>query len=131
MRENAGAHPETMYLDTKPESAVKRQLQFKVASIARVLGRDVETAQARKILEGLGFEIRGIGVLAVAMMGLLAFGYSTRTKNTETAGAVQPSIHSQTASSALLELNMSSVTTSCASATPWKDEAKAIITLEI
>lgn len=45
---------------------------------------------------GATFEILGIGVLAVAMMGLLAFGYSTRTKNTETAGAVQPSIQSQT-----------------------------------
>ena len=45
---------------------------------------------------GATFEILGVGVLAVAMMGLLAFGYSTRTKNTETAGAGQPSIQSQT-----------------------------------
>ncbi|MEK7467079.1 MAG: phenylalanine--tRNA ligase subunit beta [Planctomycetota bacterium] len=58
MREHAGARPDTMHLDTNPEAAVKRQVQFKVASIARVLGREVEAVQARKILEGLGFEIR-------------------------------------------------------------------------
>ncbi|KAF0246692.1 MAG: phenylalanyl-tRNA synthetase subunit [Planctomycetota bacterium] len=58
LREHAGAHPETVHLDTKPEATVKRQVQFKVASIARVLGREVEAPQARKILEGLGFEIR-------------------------------------------------------------------------
>ncbi len=58
MREHAGARPDTMHMDTNPESAPKRQVNFKVASIARVLGREVEAAQARKILEGLGFEFR-------------------------------------------------------------------------
>ncbi|MCC6737494.1 MAG: phenylalanine--tRNA ligase subunit beta [Planctomycetia bacterium] len=58
MREHAGARPDTSHLDTRPESAPKRQLQFKVAAIARVLGRDVELPMARRILETLGFEIR-------------------------------------------------------------------------
>ncbi|MCE9581186.1 MAG: phenylalanine--tRNA ligase subunit beta [Planctomycetes bacterium] len=58
MREHAGARPDTMHLDTNPESEPKRQLQFPVKSIGKILGRDVEDVQARKILEGLGFEIR-------------------------------------------------------------------------
>jgi phenylalanyl-tRNA synthetase beta chain len=58
MREHAGAKPETIHLDTKPELAPRRQMQFRIASVGRILGRDVEPAQARKILEALGFEIR-------------------------------------------------------------------------
>lgn len=58
MREHAGARPDTSHLDTKPELEPKRQLNFRVASIAKVLGRDVEIPMAKKILEGLGFEIR-------------------------------------------------------------------------
>lgn len=58
LREHAGARPESVHLDTAPEAQPKRQVQFRIASVARVLGRDVEPVQSRKILEALGFEIR-------------------------------------------------------------------------
>jgi phenylalanyl-tRNA synthetase beta chain len=57
-REHAGAKPEEAHLDTAPEPAPKRQLHFPLASVERVLGRQIEAPQARRILEGLGFEIR-------------------------------------------------------------------------
>ena len=58
LREHCGARPETSHIDTNPEPAPHRQVQLKEATVARVLGRPVEAVQCRKIMEGLGFEIR-------------------------------------------------------------------------